>query len=155
MTEKQLRKMSRLELVELLYRAEKEKEALRQELRERIAEKEKEKETLQQEINELKAALENREMKLRKAGSIAEAALSLNGVFEAAQQAADDYLRNLYETGERIEQQRNALLEQTALECRRRMEEFGFPSDSWEQREQSEDVCQEPVPEEESSGEAE
>lgn len=50
---------------------------------------------LEKEIEELKAQLENRQIRIEKAGSIAEAALSLNKVFEAAQEAADQYLENI------------------------------------------------------------
>ena len=43
----------------------------------------------------LQAERTKREIELREAGSIAEAALRLNGVFEAAQKAADQYLYNI------------------------------------------------------------
>lgn len=43
-------------------------------------------------IEEMKAS---REIELEEAGSIAEAALRLNGVFEAAQKAAEQYLMNV------------------------------------------------------------
>lgn len=43
-------------------------------------------------IEEMKAS---REIELEEAGSIAEAALRLNGVFEAAQRAAEQYLMNV------------------------------------------------------------
>ena len=92
MTDKELRRLSRQDLVELLYELQKENLRLRQEL------------------EETKEALQSRELHLRKAGSIAEAALALNEVFERAQQAADDYLRNLYAAGEQMEQQRRELL---------------------------------------------
>ena len=55
-----------------------------------------------QEIDELRAALEQarealkrREIALTEAGNIAEAALRLNRVFEQAQAAADQYLENV------------------------------------------------------------
>ena len=92
MTDKELRRLSRQELIELLYDTEKENRRLRQELA------------------AAQEALASRELHLRKAGSIAEAALALNEVFERAQAAADDYLRNLYAAGEQMEQQRRALL---------------------------------------------
>lgn len=43
----------------------------------------------------LKAWRANRQIELEEAGSIAEASLKLNKVFEAAQKAADQYLYNL------------------------------------------------------------
>lgn len=72
-----LRSLSRLELIELLARQEREMQNLRQQL----AEKEE--------------ALAQRAIMLEKAGSIAEASLALNGVFEAAQRAVEQYLENV------------------------------------------------------------
>ncbi len=74
---KELKRLSRQELLELLL-------AQTEELQRCRAENE-----------ELKAKLEDRELKLSNAGSIAEAALSLSGIFEAAQKAADEYLYNI------------------------------------------------------------
>lgn len=61
MTDRELRRMSRSELIEILYQQKKIEEELRRELKE-VSEK-----------------LESREMKIRKAGSIAEAAISIPG----------------------------------------------------------------------------
>jgi len=72
-----LRKLSRLQLLELLAQQERELNSLRREL----AEKE--------------AQLAKRRIILENSGSIAEAALKLNGIFEAAQRAADDYLESI------------------------------------------------------------
>ena len=72
-----LRKLSKLQLLELLAQQEKELQALRKELAEK------------------NAALEDRRIQLENAGSIAEAALKINEVFEAAQKAADQYLESL------------------------------------------------------------
>ena len=66
-----LRKLSKLQLLELLAQQEKELQALRKELAEK------------------NAALEDRRIQIENAGSIAEAALKINEVFEAAQKAAD------------------------------------------------------------------
>lgn len=64
------------------------------------------------EIDRLKAELETAESKLRdreiqiaSCGSIAEAALKLNEVFEAAQRAADQYLENVRLKGADHEQE--------------------------------------------------
>lgn len=75
--ENPLRKLSRLQLLELLAQQEREL----QELRAAVAEKD--------------ALLEERRIMLEESGSIAEAALKLNGVFEAAQRAAEQYLESL------------------------------------------------------------
>jgi hypothetical protein len=50
---------------------------------------------LDKELKTTKAQLNKREIAIESAGSIAEAALKLNGVFEAAQKAADQYLENV------------------------------------------------------------
>lgn len=72
-----LRKLSKLQLLELL------------------AQQERELQTLRKELEEKNAALEDRRIQIETTGSIAEAALKLNGVFEAAQRAADQYLESL------------------------------------------------------------
>ena len=64
-----LRKLSKLQLLELLAQQERELQALRKELDEKTA------------------ALEDRRIQIERAGSIAEASLRLNEVFEAAQRA--------------------------------------------------------------------
>ena len=77
MTDQELRKLKRTELLELLLTQEKENEELRRQLQ------------------EARDRLEERKLSLDEAGSIAEAAMRLNGVFEAAQAAADQYLENV------------------------------------------------------------
>lgn len=74
MTDKELKKLTRLQLLELL--VEQGKELDRQRTRAERAEKK----------------LRERNVLLGEAGSIAEAALRIQGVFEAAQAAADQYL---------------------------------------------------------------
>ena len=86
LTDKELQKLSRIDLLELLL------------------EKSKENEKLQEELEQVKAKLAEREIKIEKAGSIAEAALALNGVFEADQAAADQYLENLRRISEETSQ---------------------------------------------------
>ena len=76
MTEKELKKLSRYQLLELLV------------IQTERADK------LQKKVEELEARLEERELNLSKLGSIAEAALHITGVFEASQQAADLYLES-------------------------------------------------------------
>lgn len=77
MTEVELRKMNRAELLELLITVSKENEALRKQ------------------VEKQAQLLEERTIVKDKAGSIAEAALQLNGVFDAAQAAAEQYLENI------------------------------------------------------------
>lgn len=76
-TDRELRKLSRADLLELLLAESRENEMLRTQLK------------------EAQEKLASREIELQNAGSIAEAALRLNGVFEAAEQAAQQYLENI------------------------------------------------------------
>ena len=55
----------------------------------------RENEQLKAELSEARAQLAERQLDLLDAGSIAEASMRLNGVFEAAQAAADQYLDNI------------------------------------------------------------
>lgn len=92
MTDKELRKLTRAELLELLLVQSRELDKLNTEV-----------ESLQQQ-------LQKREIGLRQAGNIAEAALQLTGIFEAAQTAADLYLENVRTP--------NKMLEDTEAQCR-------------------------------------
>lgn len=77
MTDNRLKKMSRIELLELL------------------VEQMEENERLKKEIEELKGELEDKRLIIENSGSIAEAALKLNKVFEAADEAARQYLESV------------------------------------------------------------
>lgn len=76
-TKKTLRKMSKLELVELL------------------AEQEREIQVLKQKLDEKEQFIEQRTIRLEEYGNIAQAALEINGIFEAAQRAADQYVESV------------------------------------------------------------
>lgn len=77
MTDKEVRKLSRAELLEMMVAQGKEIERL------------------QAQLDKARQQLADRRIEVQQAGSIAEAALRLNGVFEAAQRAADQYLENI------------------------------------------------------------
>ena len=51
--------------------------------------------SLQAELDEANAELERRKIAVDSSGSMAEAALKLNGIFESAQNAAEQYLENV------------------------------------------------------------
>ncbi|MCD8090051.1 MAG: DNA repair protein [Clostridiales bacterium] len=80
--EKELRRMNRTELIEIIYV---------------LQQNEK---TLRQENEELKEKLKEKTIRIAEAGSIAEAALSLNRIFEDAQAAAEQYLHSVKEMTE-------------------------------------------------------
>ena len=67
----------------------------RDELLEMLIAQSKKMEQMQEELDAARAALASREILLQEAGSIAEASLRINGVFEAAQAAAQQYLENV------------------------------------------------------------
>ncbi len=87
MADRELRKLSRLELIDLIYQ-------LRQENDE-----------LEQRLSETSKHLEEKAIVLKESGSIAEAALALNGVFDTAQRAADQYLLSVKSAHENTEKQ--------------------------------------------------
>ena len=71
------------------------KKLSRQDLLEMLIESEKHVEQLEKELEEAKEKLSDRRIMIENSGSIAEAALKLSGIFEAAQAAADQYLENI------------------------------------------------------------
>lgn len=75
MTDQELRQLSRADLIDIIYTLQQQKEQA------------------EQQLAQAQAQLQDRQLRLASAGSIAEAALSLNGVFDAAQAAADQYLQ--------------------------------------------------------------
>lgn len=87
MTDKELRRLSRGELLEMLIAQAAENDQLKNRL------------------EQAEAQLRDRKIAISNAGSLAEAALSLNGVFQAAEAAAQQYLENI----ERISGQQDAI----------------------------------------------
>lgn len=109
MTEKELRKLSRADLLQMLIEQS-------EELR-----------VLQKKLEQAEFLLNQREIALSKAGSIAEAALQLNGVFEAAQAACDQYMENIRRHSEqqeiickRIEEEHRSKIHHQLLETQRK-----------------------------------
>lgn len=83
MTKKELKHLSRRELLQMLLLQAEENERLKEELA------------------QARELLEERKIILAEAGSIAEAALRLHDIFDAAQAAADTYLENIRAIGTR------------------------------------------------------
>ncbi len=99
MTDKELRKLNRTELLEMLLAQIKENEALRAE------------------VADLTAKVEDRTLAMRDIGSIAEAALTVNGVFTAAQNAADQYLATVMEMNKGTEKRCHDMIDKTRAYC--------------------------------------
>ena len=69
------------------------------------------------EIARLEEQLADKTLRINKAGSIAEAALSLNGMFEAAEASCIQYVENIRRLDARQAQVREELLAETRREC--------------------------------------
>ena len=72
-----------------------------------IYEQEKKIQKLTKEVEDLKSQLADRTIQIKKAGSIAEASLKINQIFEMAQQAADEYLKSVKRVNKNIDKVRN------------------------------------------------
>ncbi|MCD7763292.1 MAG: hypothetical protein LUI14_08875 [Lachnospiraceae bacterium] len=119
MAEKELRRMNRTELIEIIY-------ALQQNGK-----------MLQQEKEELQRQLKDRTIRIENAGSIAEAALSLNRIFEDAEAAAQQYLDSIRVASQPVSPRQETakpakvsdlkecglMCEETSKECDRMLEE--------------------------------
>ena len=89
MTDQELRRLSRADLIDIIYTLQQQKEQAEQQL--------------------AQAQLQDRQLRLANASSIAEAALSLNGVFDAAQ-AADQYLQAVRASAAETQAQKEQIL---------------------------------------------
>lgn len=94
MISKELRKLSRRELMDIIYQMKKNEQKL------------------QEEIISLQEALQDKRIRLAEAGSISEAAASITNVFSAAQKTADLYLHEI-----------SCMKEETEKECVKMVEE--------------------------------
>lgn len=94
MTDQELRRLSRADLIDIIYTLQQQKEQAEQQLAQAQAQ----------------AQLQDRQLRLANAGSIAEAALSLNGVFDAAQAAADQYLQAVRTSAAETQAQKEQIL---------------------------------------------
>ena len=77
MTDKEFKRLKRSDLIYIIY------------------EYQKKQEELMKENEELRQKLSEKKLKISNAGSLAEVAAKLSGLFEAAQQTADDYMKQL------------------------------------------------------------
>ena len=99
MTQRELKRLSRGELLELLLIQTKENERL------------------QEQLSRLEARLTQRDLKLEKAGDLAHAVLELNGVVEATQAAAQQYLDNIAAMEQDTKEKCRAMLEEAEKEA--------------------------------------
>lgn len=101
MNERELHRLGKGDLIEIIYQLKK------NEIR------------LTKELEEANRQLEQRELKFSDAGSIADAAVRISGVLEAAQQAADEYLSSVYSSNESTQAECRRMIEEAQAECDR------------------------------------
>lgn len=99
MTERELKRMSRTEVLELLLSQTN-----------RIEE-------LEAKLKEANEKIEDKQIRLEQAGSIAEASLQLSDIFNDAQVAADQYLENMKRMEEETKLKSEQLLADTKIQC--------------------------------------
>ena len=92
-------------------------------------------ERLRAKVEELQAQLDDYEIKFEEAGSLAEAAVSITRLFEAAQAAADIYLDNIQRKAERteailedVERQADAIISDAEAVAKQHLEAAGVQS---------------------------
>ena len=101
MTDKELQKLNRTELLEMLVQSSRKID----ELNEKIA-------SLENTVEKAKQALNDRKLDVQKAGNFADASVKINGVFEAAEKAARQYMENV----RRICEEKKALMDRKETE---------------------------------------
>lgn len=94
MMSKDLKKLSRRELMDIIYQMKKNEQQM------------------QDEITSLQEALQEKRIRLSTAGSIAEATASITNVFSVAQMTADLYLQEI-----------SSMKEETEIECAKKIED--------------------------------
>ena len=100
MTDKEFKRLKRSDLIYIIY------------------EYQKKQEELTKENEELRAKLKENELKISSAGSLAEVAAKLSGLFEAAQQTADDYMAQLqYAASAEAEKKAEAIIKEAEIKA--------------------------------------
>lgn len=105
MTDRQLRKASRVDLLKLLLEERKEKEDLRQQLL------------------QTQEQLQQRKIAIDQSGTLAEAALKISGIFDAAQTACQYYTENIRDLSGRQEEICRSMEQETREKCDRMLEQ--------------------------------
>lgn len=100
MNQKELKRLSRGDLLEMMLSLSRENERL------------------EKELNQAKSQLESRMLQVEESGSLAEAVLSLNGVFQATQAACDQYSLNIRSQADQVLAQANAQAESILAQAR-------------------------------------
>ena len=99
MTDKEFKRLSRAQLIEIIYQLQLQIDKL------------------DEEKQELESKLEDKRLRLQSAGNIAEAALEINDCFRSAQNAAEQYLNEIKAIREETEAERQRILAQAQAEA--------------------------------------
>ena len=113
MTEKDMKKLTRYQLLELL-----------------IIQSEQVKD-LQKKLEDLQKELDTQEIQMAVVGSIAEASMQLGGIFEAAQRTADIYLNTVKERVVLIEEHANREAERIIREAEEKARQILEDAENW------------------------
>ena len=99
MTDKEFKRLSRAQLIEIIYQLQLQIDKL------------------DEEKQELESELKDKRLRLQSAGNIAEAALEINNCFRSAQNAAEQYLNEIKAIREETEAERQRILSQARAEA--------------------------------------
>ena len=99
MTDKEFKRLSRAQLIDIIYQLQLQID------------------DLTQQKNELNNALNDKRLRIEKAGSLAEASLEINDCFASAQRAAELYLDEIKHMREEAESEREKILEEARAEA--------------------------------------
>ena len=99
MTDKEFKRLSRAQLIDIIYKLQLELEKVNEEKQ------------------ELESKLADKRLRLQSAGNIAEAALEINDCFRSAQNAAEQYLNEIKAIREETEAERQRILAQAQAEA--------------------------------------
>lgn len=116
MAEKDIRKLRRSELIEIIYQLKKSEQEL------------------QTQVETLQSQLLDRKLKVEKAGSIAEAALLLSDVFSSAQSAADAYVAEIKRRHASVEAECSRIISETKKEAEAILQEANRKKDGLEEQ---------------------
>ena len=99
MTDKEFKRLSRAQLIEIIYQLQLQLDKLNEEKQ------------------ELESALEDKRLRLSNAGNIADAALEMNNCFRSAQNAAEQYLNEIKAIREETDTERQRILKEAKAEA--------------------------------------
>ena len=99
MTDKEFKRLSRSELIDIIYQFQLQVDKLTEQNR------------------ELERELADKRLRLRNAGNIADAALEINNCFRSAQNAAEQYLNEIKVIREETEAERQRILSEAQVEA--------------------------------------